>query len=186
MPSIKSAKILILATDGYERSELRVPFDELQKRGASVKIASIKEGEIKSWDETDWGDSVPVDLQAKDVKIEDFDALVLPGGQINPDKLRIDDSAVRVVREFVKSGKVVAAICHAPWLLIEVDALRGRQATSYWSIKTDVKNAGATWKDEKVVTDKGIITSRSPDDLEAFVNKIVEEVEEGRHEKRAA
>ncbi|MBB3310081.1 protease I [Rhizobium sp. BK196] len=186
MPSIKSAKILILATDGYERSELRVPFDELQKRGASVKIASIKEGEIKSWDETDWGDSVSVDLQAKDVKIEDFDALVLPGGQINPDKLRIDDSAVRVVREFVKSGKVVAAICHAPWLLIEVDALRGRQATSYWSIKTDVKNAGATWKDEKVVTDKGIITSRSPDDLEAFVNKIVEEVEEGRHEKRAA
>ena len=93
---------------------------------------------------------------------------------------------MRVVREFVKSGKVVAAICHAPWLLIEVDALRGRQATSYWSIKTDVKNAGATWKDEKVVTDKGIITSRSPDDLEAFVNKIVEEVEEGRHEKRAA
>ncbi|MBW9050958.1 DJ-1/PfpI/YhbO family deglycase/protease [Rhizobium mesosinicum] len=186
MSSIKSAKILILATDGYERSELRVPLDELKKRGAFVKIASIKEGEIKSWDKTDWGDSVPVDMQAKDVKIEDFDALVLPGGQINPDKLRIDDNAVRVVREFVKSGKVVAAICHAPWLLIEVDALRGRQATSYWSIKTDVKNAGATWKDEKVVTDKGIITSRSPDDLEAFVNKIVEEVEEGRHEKRAA
>lgn len=186
MPSIKSAKILILATDGYERSELRVPLDELKRRGASVKIASIKEGQIKSWDKTDWGDTVPVDLQAKDVKIEDFDALVLPGGQINPDKLRIDDNAVRVVREFVESGKVVAAICHAPWLLVEVDALRGRQATSYWSIKTDVKNAGATWKDEKVVTDEGIITSRSPDDLEAFVNKIVEEVEEGRHEKRAA
>ncbi|MBB3561482.1 protease I [Rhizobium sp. BK512] len=186
MPSIKSAEILILATDGYERSELRVPLDELKRRGASVKIASIKEGQIKSWDKTDWGDTVPVDLQAKDVKIEDFDALVLPGGQINPDKLRIDDNAVRVVRDFVESGKVVAAICHAPWLLVEVDALRGRQATSYWSIKTDVKNAGATWKDEKVVTDEGIITSRSPDDLEAFVNKIVEEVEEGRHEKRAA
>lgn len=186
MPTIKSAKILILATDGYERSELRVPLDELKRRGASVKIASIKEGQIKSWDKTDWGDTVPVDLQAKDVKIEDFDALVLPGGQINPDKLRIDDNAVRVVRDFVESGKVVAAICHAPWLLVEVDALRGRQATSYWSIKTDVKNAGATWKDEKVVTDEGIITSRSPDDLEAFVNKIVEEVEEGRHEKRAA
>ena len=186
MPSIKSAKILILATDGYERSELRVPLDELTRRGASVKIASIKEGQIKSWDKTDWGDTVPVDLQAKDVNIEDFDALVLPGGQINPDKLRIDDTAVRVVREFVESGKVVAAICHAPWLLVEVDALRGRQATSYWSIKTDVKNAGASWKDEKVVTDEGIITSRKPGDLQPFVNKIIEEIEEGRHETRAA
>ncbi|WP_416067984.1 DJ-1/PfpI/YhbO family deglycase/protease [Rhizobium sp. ZK1] len=186
MPSIKSAKILVLATDGYERSELRVPFEELKKRGATVKIASIKEGEIKSWNKTDWGDTVPVDLQAKDIRVEDFDALVLPGGQINPDKLRIDDSALTVVSEFFKSGKVVAAICHAPWLLVEVDALRGRQATSYWSIKTDLINAGAIWKDEKVVTDEGIITSRSPDDLEAFVAKIVEEVEEGRHEKRAA
>jgi protease I len=186
MPSINSAKILILATDGYERSELRVPYEELKKRGATVKIASDKEGRIRSWDKKDWGDSVDVDLQAKDVNIEDFDAIVLPGGQINPDKLRVNAHAMRVVREFVRSGKVVAAICHAPWLLIEADALRGRQATSYWSIKTDVKNAGATWKDEKVVTDDGIITSRSPDDLEAFVNKIVEEIEEGRHEKRAA
>ena len=186
MPSINSAKVLILATDGYERSELRVPYEELQTRGATVKIASIKEGEIKSWDKTDWGDSVKVDLQARNVRIEDFDALVLPGGQINPDRLRVNDDALRVVREFVKSGKVVAAICHAPWLLVEADALHGRQATSYWSIKTDVKNAGATWKDEKVVTDHGIITSRSPDDLEAFVNKIVEEIEEGRHQKRAA
>lgn len=186
MAPINSAKILILATDGYERSELRVPQEELKKRGATVKIASIKEGEIKSWDKTDWGDSVAVDLQAKDVNIEDFDALVLPGGQINPDKLRLEEDALRVVREFVRSGKVIAAICHAPWLLVEVDALRGRQATSYWSIRTDVTNAGATWKDEKVVTDEGIVTSRSPDDLEAFVNKIVEEVEEGRHEKRAA
>lgn len=186
MPAINSAKILILATDGYERSELRVPLDALKKRGAAVKIASIKQGSIKSWDKSDWGDSVNVDLEAKDVKIEDYDALVLPGGQINPDTLRVDDAAMRVVREFVKSGKIVAAICHAPWLLIEADALRGLQATSYRSIKTDVKNAGAIWKDEKVVTDKGIITSRSPDDLEAFVNKIVEEVEEGRHQKRAA
>ncbi|NLS04011.1 type 1 glutamine amidotransferase [Rhizobium sp. P32RR-XVIII] len=186
MPSIDSAKILILATDGYERSELRVPYEELKKRGAAVKIASIKEGSIRSWDKKDWGDSVDVDLQAKDVNIEDFDAIVLPGGQINPDKLRINDDAMRVVREFVRSGKVVAAICHAPWLLIEADALRGREATSYWSIKTDVTNAGATWKDEKVVADDGIVTSRSPDDLDAFVNKIIEEIEEGRHEKRAA
>ncbi|APO79120.1 intracellular protease (plasmid) [Rhizobium etli 8C-3] len=186
MPSISSAKILILATDGYERSELRVPHEELRKRGASIKIASIKEGSIKSWSNGDWGDSISVDLLANEVNVIDFDALVLPGGQINPDKLRTDENAMRVVREFVKSGKVVAAICHAPWLLVEADALRGRQATSYRSIRTDVENAGATWKDEEVVTDQGIITSRSPDDLDAFVAKIVEEIEEGRHEKRAA
>jgi protease I len=186
MTSIDSARILILATDGYERAELRVPYDKLRTRGANVKIASIKDGSIKSWDKTDWGDSVDVDLLARNVDVNQFDALVLPGGQINPDKLRVDNDAMRVVREFLSSGKVVAAICHAPWLLIEADALRGRQATSYWSIKTDVKNAGATWKDEKVVADDGIVTSRSPDDLEAFVSKIVEEVQEGRHQRRAA
>ena len=186
MPSINSARVLILATDGYERSELRVPYEELQRRGATVKIASIKEGSIKSWDKTDWGDSVEPDLAARQVKVDDYDALVLPGGQINPDTLRRDEQALRVVREFVASGKVVAAICHAPWLLVEVDALRGRKVTSYWSIKTDVKNAGANWTDEKVVTDQGIITSRSPDDLEAFVDKIVEEVQEGRHRRGAA
>ncbi|NTJ41828.1 type 1 glutamine amidotransferase [Agrobacterium larrymoorei] len=186
MTAINSAKIVILATDGYERSELRVPYEELRKRGADVKIASVKEGQIKSWDDTDWGDSIAVDLSAKDVHIEDFDALVLPGGQINPDKLRADEDAMRVVKEFVDSGKVVAAICHAPWLLIEAGAVKGREVTSFGSIKTDVENAGGIWKDEKVVTDKGIITSRSPDDLDAFVAKIVEEVEEGQHDRRAA
>jgi protease I len=186
MPSIKEARVLILATDGYERSELRVPLDELKKRGAAVKIASLEKRPIKSWDEKDWGDTVDVDLTADEVSCDDFDALVLPGGQINPDILRKDEKAMRVVKEFLDSGKVVAAICHAPWLLIEADALRGRKATSYASIRTDLVNAGADWRDEKVVTDKGIVTSRSPDDLEAFVAKIVEEIEEGRHERRAA
>lgn len=186
MTSIDRAKIVILATDGYERSELRVPFDQLKKRGAEVKIASIKTGQIKSWDETDWGDSVDVDLAATDVVTGNFDALVLPGGQINPDKLRADEGAMRVVREFIKSGKVVAAICHAPWLLIEADAVKDRKVTSYGSIKTDVKNAGGQWLDEEVVVDQGIITSRSPDDLDAFVDKIVEEIEEGDHPRRAA
>jgi protease I len=186
MADIQSASILILATDGYERSELRVPLEELRKRGAEVKIASIKTGEIKSWDEKDWGDTVPVDLEARNVKAEDFDALVLPGGQINPDLLRVDDEAVRVVRDFVKSGKPVAAICHGPWLLVEADALRGRNATSYHSIRTDLRNAGASWKDEAVVVDNGIITSRSPKDLPQFVDKIVEEVQEGRHNRNAA
>lgn len=186
MPSIKEARILILATDGYERSELRVPLEELRKRGATVKIASPEKRPIKSWDKKDWGDTVDVDLAAADVASGDFDALVLPGGQINPDLLRKEEGAMRVVRDFLSSGKVVAAICHAPWLLVEADALRGRKATSYASIRKDVENAGAEWRDEKVVTDKGIITSRSPDDLDAFVAKIVEEVEEGRHDRRAA
>ncbi len=186
MTAINAAKIVILATDGYERSELRVPYEQLKQQGADVKIASIEEGQIKSWDDKDWGDSIDVDLLAKAVRVEDFDALVLPGGQINPDILRANDDAMRVVRDFVKSGKVVAAICHAPWLLVEADAVKGRQITSYGSIKTDIKNAGGIWKDEAVVTDKGIITSRSPDDLDAFVAKIVEEVEEGRHERHAA
>ncbi len=186
MAKIDSASILILATDGYERSELRVPLEELRKRGAEVKIASIKSGEIKSWDEKDWGDTVPVDLDVKSVKAEDFDALVLPGGQINPDVLRNNEDAVQVVRQFVGSGKPVAAICHGPWLLVEADALRGRQATSFHSIRADLRNAGANWKDEAVVVDNGIITSRSPEDLKQFVDKIVEEVEEGRHQRRAA
>lgn len=185
MTGIQSAKILILATDGYERSELRVPMEELRRRGADVQIASIKSGEIKSWDEKEWGDTVPVDLLAKDVKAGDFDGLVLPGGQINPDLLRANADAVGVVRDFIRSGKPVAAICHGPWLLIEADALRGRKATSYQSIRTDLRNAGATWQDKAVVVDDGIITSRSPQDLPAFVDKIVEEVEEGRHLRAA-
>jgi protease I len=186
MTDIKSARILIVATDGYERSELRFPLDELRKRGAKVQIASLKSGEIRSWDQKDWGDSVPVDLAVTDIRLNDFDALVIPGGQINPDILRANADAVKVVRDFVASGKPVAAICHGPWLLVEADALRGRKATSFPSIKTDVRNAGATWEDTEVVVDNGIITSRSPADLQAFVNKIVEEVQEGRHDRRAA
>ncbi|WP_105439612.1 type 1 glutamine amidotransferase domain-containing protein [Neorhizobium sp. T25_13] len=186
MTTIESANILILAADGYERSELRAPLEELKNRGAGVKIASIKPGEIKSWDKKNWGDTVPVDVEARNVNAEDFDALVLPGGQINPDILRDNEDAMKVVRDFVKSGKPVAAICHGPWLLVEADALRGRKATSYHSIRTDIRNAGASWKDEAVVVDNGIITSRSPEDLPQFVAKIVEEVQEGRHNRRAA
>ena len=184
MPAINESRILILATDGYERSELRVPYEDLRKRGADVKIASPQSGAIRSWDKKDWGDSIDVDLLASQASADDFDALVLPGGQINPDLLRINEDAMRVVVDFLESGKPVAAICHAPWLLIEAEALRGRNATSYWSIKADVKNAGANWKDEEVVTDQGIITSRSPDDLPAFIAKIVEKVEEGAHDRR--
>lgn len=186
MPKINEARIVILATDGFERSELRVPLEKLGEAGATVEIASIKQGEIRSWDKTDWGDTVAVDHQVSDIDPGSYDALVLPGGQINPDLLRVDKDAMSFVRRFLDTGKPVAAICHAPWLLVEAGALNGRKATSYWSIKTDVVNAGAHWLDEAVVVDQGIVTSRSPDDLDAFVGKIIEEVQEGRHQRRAA
>jgi protease I len=185
MANIRNARILIMATNGFEQSELEVPRDELRNAGADVHVASPDGKTIRGWDKTDWGRPVPVDLKVADVETEGYHALVLPGGQINPDLLRIDESAMALVRSFVDSGKPVAAICHAPWLLVEADAVRGRQVTSYPSIRRDLENAGAEWLDEEVVVDDGIVTSRSPKDLNAFVSKIVEEVGEGRHQHRA-
>jgi protease I len=186
MPKISEARIAILATDGYERSELRKPLEELRGKGAEVHVVSVKDGEVRSWDETDWGDSVAVDRVVGDVSVEDYDALVLPGGQINPDKLRLEKEVVDLVRDFAHSGKVVAAICHGPWLLVEAGVARGREMTSFPSIRTDVVNAGAKWVDEEVVVDQGIVTSRKPDDLPGFIGKIVEEIEEGRHQRAVA
>ncbi|WP_181704292.1 type 1 glutamine amidotransferase domain-containing protein [Chthonobacter albigriseus] len=190
MTAINQAKILILATDGFEQSELMKPLEQLRAQGATVHVASPEKtrepGKIRGWDQKDWGQSVPVDKTLGSVSVDDYDALLLPGGQINPDLLRAEEAAVNLVRRFVDSGKVVAAICHGPWLLVEADAVRGRKVTSYHSIKTDVKNAGGDWVDQEVVTDEGIITSRKPDDIDAFVRKIVEEIGEGRHERRRA
>jgi protease I len=186
MPSIREARILIVATDGFEQLELTVPRDELRKAGARVEIASPKGQPIRGWNFTDWGETVPSDLKIADAKPEDYAALVLPGGVINPDKLRVDESAMKIVRAFLQSGKVVAAICHAPWLLVQADAVRGLDITSYKSIRKDVENAGGKWVDKEVVVDHGIVTSRSPDDLKAFVPKIIEEIEEGRRERRSA
>lgn len=185
MPAIGDAKILIVATNGFEQSELEVPRDRLREAGAAVQVATPDGSAIKGWDKKDWGSSVDADLKISEARMEDYDALVLPGGQINPDLLRVDDDAMQLIRNFVKSGKTVAAICHAPWLLIEADACKGRDMTSYKSIRTDLKNAGANVKDEEVVVDEAIITSRHPGDLPAFVSKIIEEVEEGRHARAA-
>lgn len=185
MARIEDARILIIATNGFEQSELEVPRDKLREAGAKVDVATPDGESIRGWQMKDWGRVVAADLRIADARPDDYAALVIPGGQINPDLLRIDQDAMKVVRSFLDSGKVVAAICHGPWLLVEADALQGRQATSYKSIRKDVENAGAKWVDREVVTDRGIITSRSPDDLPAFVKKIVEEVREGRHERAA-
>lgn len=186
MTGIKQSKILIIATNGFEQAELEVPRDKLMAAGARVTIASPDGKRIMGWDRTDWGRPAEVDMAIKDVKDGDFTALVIPGGVINPDKLRVDEDAMKLVKAFLHSGKVVAAVCHGPWLLVQADALKGRQATSYKSIRKDVENAGAKWVDQEVVVDNGIITSRKPDDLPAFVSKIIEEIEEGKHYRRAA
>ena len=179
-------KVAILATHGFEQSELEVPRDKLKEAGATVHVVSPEKGEIKGWDMKDWGQPVKVDRLLGDVSVDDYDAIVLPGGQINPDLLRINGDALEFIRAFFDQKKIVAAVCHAPWLLIETGIIKGRKATSYQSIKTDCINAGAKWEDSKVVVDEGLITSRNPDDLEAFCAKIIEAIAEGRHNQRSA
>ena len=186
MPESEEAKLVILATHGFEQSELQVPLQKLREAGAQVVVASPEKGQIRGWKERDWGESVQVDKSLDEVSADDYDAIVLPGGQINPDLLRINAQALQLIRDFLDSGKVVAAVCHAPWLLVEVDAVRGRQVTSYKSIKTDVVNAGGKWIDRDVVTDSGIITSRNPGDLNAFCAKIIGEIQEGGHSRQRA
>jgi protease I len=179
-------RVLILATNGFEQSELETPRDRLKQAGAQVDIASPEQGEIKGWDKKDWGRPVKVDVPLAAAKADDYDAIVLPGGQINPDLLRVDQNALKLIKSFYDAGKIVAAVCHAPWLLIETGIAKGKTMTSYHSIKTDVINAGAKWEDSQVVTDQGVITSRNPGDLEAFASKIIEEIREGKHQRRAA
>jgi len=186
MPGIGHAKIMILATNGFEQSELEVPLKTLAAAGAAVDVVSLKQGEITGWDKKDWGSAVKVDKTLDAVKPGDYDALVLPGGQINPDLLRVEKDVIEFIKEFHDTGKPLAAVCHAPWLLIETGIAKGRRMTSYKSIKTDMINSGAKWEDSEVVTDQGIVTSRNPGDLEAFSKKLIEEISEGKHARRAA
>lgn len=184
MPQLDGKRIAIMATNGFEQSELVEPKRRFEEAGAMVHVVAPEAGEIRGWNKTDWGESVAVDRTVDQVEVGDYDALVLPGGQINPDMLRTVPQAVELVHDFFASGKPLAAICHGPWLLIEAGVIRGRQATSYHSIRTDMENAGALWEDSPVVVDEGLITSRDPGDIPAFSDKVIEEVAEGRHQQR--
>ncbi|UJR82130.1 type 1 glutamine amidotransferase domain-containing protein [Sandaracinus amylolyticus] len=178
---LSGKKVAILATDGFERSELHEPKKALEEAGAKVRVIAPHEGAIRAMEHHDWADDIAVDATTGETIVDDFDALVLPGGVMNPDKLRMDPDAVRLVREAHAMGKPIAAICHGPWTLIEADIVDGRRVTSYPSLRTDLMNAGAKWVDEQVVVDRGLVTSRRPDDLAAFCAKVIEEIAEGMH-----
>ncbi len=173
--------IAVLATDGFEQSELEAPVAALRKAGATVEIVSPKEGSIQGWEHQDKGRKVAVDRALAGAKVEDYDGIVLPGGVINPDALRLEPQAIAFIRGFAQAGKPIAAICHGPWTLINAEAVDGRRMTSWPSLQVDLQNAGATWVDEEVVVDRGLVTSRNPDDLPAFCKKMIEAFAEGRH-----
>ena len=184
--TLKNKRIAILATDGFEYVELAEPRKALDGAGAKTDVVSPKEGKIKGWNKTDWGDSVKVDVALQSANADNYDALLLPGGVMNPDHLRQEPAAVQFVKAFFDAHKPVAAICHGPWMLVEADVVRGRTLTSWPSLKTDIRNAGGQWTDQQVVTDQGLVTSRKPDDLPAFNQKMIEEFQEGKHKAQHA
>jgi protease I len=182
---LQGRKVAVLATDGYEQVELTEPVRALKEAGAAVTIVSIKAGQIQGYNHDEKADKVSVDQTLDEARAEGFDALLLPGGVQNPDTLRMTEKAVAFTRHFVQTGKPIAAICHGPWTLIDAEGVRGRRMTSWPSLKTDLRNAGAQWEDSEVVTDQGLVTSRNPGDVPAFCRKMIEEFREGRHERRA-
>jgi len=184
-PRLTGKRVAALLTDGVEQLELTNPKQALEQAGATVTVISPHGGMVRGWDHDHWGQELPVDITLDEARPSDFDALLLPGGVMNPDSLRMDERAVQFVREMARSGKPIAAICHGPWLLVEADLVRGRTLTSYPSLKTDVNNAGGHWVDKEAVVDGGIVTSRSPKDLPAFGATMVEEFGEGHHERQA-
>lgn len=179
--SLDGRTVAILSTDGFEQSELVRPLEALKEAGAEVHVVTPDGSDIKGWDNGNWGDTIKADRSLSDVKAGSYDALVLPGGVMNPDKLRMREDATTFVREFFKAGKPVSAICHGPQILIDCGVIEGREVTSYPSIKNDLKNAGARWVDREVVCDQALTTSRTPDDLPAFIDKTIEEIREGKH-----
>ena len=186
MADLAGRRIAILATDGFEESELTEPRRKLLEAGAAVDVVAPRGGAIQGMRHHDKGGKVAVDRTLADTAPENYDGLVLPGGVANPDALRTDEQAVRFVRHFFETEKPVAAICHGPWTLVEADAVRGRVVTSWPSLKTDIRNAGGQWVDREVVVDAGLVTSRKPDDIPAFCDKMIEEFAEGRHARRVA
>jgi protease I len=183
---LKGKRVAALVDNGFEQVELTEPRKALEQAGATVDVVSPQAGEVKGWNHKDWGEKVRVDRPLDQARPDDYDALLLPGGVMNPDKLRANAKAAEFVKGFVTSGKPIAAICHGPWTLIEAGGVRGRKVTSWPSLQTDLRNAGATWVDETVVTDNGLVTSRKPDDIPAFNKKMIEEFAEGRHTGRGA
>jgi protease I len=169
-------KVMILATDGFEQSELMKPREALEQAGIETTVVGLEAGSIKGWDKKDWGQSVKIDMVLDDVSADDFDALLLPGGQINPDVLRLNEDAIELIKDFDSAGKPIAAICHAPWLLVEANLVDGRTVTGWPSIRTDLMNAGADVVDREVVTDGNLITSRKPEDIPAFSKALIEKL----------
>ncbi len=183
---LTNKRVAILATDGFEQAELEEPMKALREAGAKVRIVSPRAGKIQGMRHADKGDRFDVDLVLEKANADDFDALLLPGGLMNPDELRSTPAAVSFTRAFADAGKPIAAICHGPWVLIEAGIVRGRRLTSWPAIQTDIRNAGGDWVNEEVVVDKGLVTSRKPDDIPAFTAKMIEEFGEGRHAGMAA
>jgi protease I len=183
---LNGKRVAMLVADGFEQVEMTEPRKALEQAGAQTFLISPAQGQVKGWQHTDWGDRFPVDVPLDSADANGYDALLLPGGVMNPDRLRMIPKAVQFVRAFVEAGKPVAAICHGPWTLVEADVVRGRTLTSWPSLQTDIRNAGGEWVDREVVTDNGLVTSRKPDDLPAFNQKMIEEFAEGRHRLRQA
>jgi protease I len=183
---LNGKKIAILATDGFEQAELTEPRKALDEAGATTEVVSPKSGEIKGWKSKDWGSTVRVDKTLEQANPRDYDSLLLPGGVMNPDHLRMEPAAIEFVREFVKTGRTVAAICHGPWMLVEAGVVKGRSITSWPSLKTDLKNAGANWVDQEVCSDGQFITSRKPDDIPAFNRTIIETISKYANNREAA
>jgi protease I len=183
---LRGKRVAALVDHGFEQSELLEPKKALEQAGAKVDVISPQQGKVKGWKHTDWGEEVPVDRQLDGASADEYDALLLPGGVMNPDKLRANQKAVQFVKAFVDSGRPIAAICHGPWTLIEAGAVKGRTVTSWPSLQSDLRNAGATWVDQEVVVDNGLVTSRKPDDIPAFNRKMIEEIAEGRHDRNKA